>query len=172
VRPSRRGSPRRAGGLGAAGDAPRTIEHGPLGERLGYILRRAQLAIFEDFIAACSVHDIRPAQYSALTIIERNPGLSQTKVAEALGIKKPNFVAMVDELEHRGLVRRDASPGDRRSHALFLTDEGRLLIRKLHQISADHEQRIVDLVGPRMHKRMFSALAAIATMGSPQKSDE
>lgn len=156
----------------AANDEPadadadgRPIDFGPLDERLGYILRRAQLAIFEDFIATCRAHDIRPGQYSILTVIERNRGLSQTKVAGALGIKRPNFVAMIDAFEARGLVRRVATPNDRRSHALFLTDNGKALMRKLHKAAAQHEMRIVALVGADMHKRMFGALAAIASMG-------
>lgn len=148
------------------------LDHGPLGERLGYILRRAQLAIFEDFIAACDRFDIRPGQYSVLTVIEQNPGFSQTKVAEALGIKKTNFVAMVDAFENRGLVRRAAMHGDRRSYALFLTDAGKALMRKLHRVAEQHEQRIIDRIGPLMHKRMFSALAAIAGMSGDTKQDD
>lgn len=158
---------RRVRPAGAADrDGMARIDHGPLGERLGYVLRRAQLAIFEDFIASCSRFDIRPGQYSVLTVIEQNPGLSQTKVAEALGIKKTNFVAMVDAFERRGLVRRASMPGDRRSYALHLTDAGTVLIRKLHRVAEEHERRIVARVGPLMHKRMFSALAAIATMNA------
>jgi DNA-binding MarR family transcriptional regulator len=163
---------RHAKELPAADCEPHQIDHGPLAERLGYILRRAQLAIFEDFIAACARYDIRPGQYSVLTVIEQNPGLSQTKVAEALGIKKTNFVAMVDAFERRGLVRRAATPGDRRSYALHLTDAGKILMRKLHRVAEQHESRIVDRIGPLMHKRMFSALAAIATMGSDTGHDE
>lgn len=145
------------------------IDYGPLDERLGYILRRAQLAIFEDFIATCSAFDIRPGQYSILTVIERNPGLSQTKVAGALGIKKPNFVAMVDDFEARQLVRRVAAPNDRRSYALYLTASGKSLIRKLHKAAAEHETRIIERVGNQMHQRMFGALAAIASMSKSQE---
>jgi DNA-binding MarR family transcriptional regulator len=145
------------------------IDYGPLGERLGYILRRAQLAIFEDFIATCSAFDIRPGQYSILTVIERNPGLSQTKVADALGIKKPNFVAMIDAFQMRGLVRRVATPNDRRSYALYLTTEGKALIRKLHKAAAEHETRIIARVGPDMHQQMFGALAAIASMSDNEE---
>ncbi len=143
----------------------RELDYGPLGDRLGYVLRRAQIAVFEDFIATCCAYDIRPGQYSILTVIERNPGLSQTQVAGALGIKKPNFVAMVDAFEARGLVRRVAPPNDRRSYALFLTSAGKALMRKLHKAAAQHELRIIERVGADMHRRMFSALAAIASMG-------
>ncbi len=101
------------------------IDYGPLNRRLGYVLRRAQIAVFRDFFAEFEAFDIRPGQYSILTVIESNPGLKQSAVSEALGIKRANFVAMIDELERRGLVRRDAAPNDRRSHALVLTPGGR-----------------------------------------------
>ena len=68
--------------------------------------------MFRDFFAVFAPFDIKPAQYSILTIIERNPGLKQAQVCDALGIKRTNFVAMIDELERRGLVRRAESPGD------------------------------------------------------------
>ena len=70
---------------------------------------------------------VRPAQYSVLAVIERNPGLSQTRLADALGIKKTNLVAMIDDLERRGLARRMPTERDRRSYALFLTPKGKAL---------------------------------------------
>lgn len=147
-----------------AGATEREIALGPLAERLGYVMRRAQIAIFEDFIAACAEHDIRPGQYSVLTLIEHNPGFSQTVVAESVGIKKTNFVALIDRLERRGLVERKATPRDRRSHSLYLTDAGKSLMRKLHRTAAQHEQRLIERIGAQMHARMFEPLKAIATL--------
>lgn len=138
------------------------IDFGPLGQRLGYALRRAQIAVFRDFFAAFAEFDIRPAQYSILTIIEANPGLKQTQVCDALGIKRTNFVAMVDELEARGLVRRDEAPGDRRSHALVLAPSGEALMPKLHATSERHEKRLVAALGASRHKDMLRALNALA----------
>lgn len=146
------------------------VRHGPLGDRLGYVLRRAQMSVFQIFFEALGQHDIRIGQYSVLTIIETNPGLSQTQVAEALEIKKTNFVAVVDTLEARGLVRRAATPGDRRSYALFLTREGEVLMRKLHKIAVGSEQQIVDRIGATQYERLFAPLWAIAAMG--KQSDD
>jgi len=64
---------------GAAADA--AIDLGPLGDSVGYLMRRAQVAIFQRFFELFAEFDIRPAQYSILTVIERNPGLSQTRLA-------------------------------------------------------------------------------------------
>jgi len=157
---------RRTKAAGAEESAPTgRVDFGPLDRRLGYVLRRAQMAVFRDFFAAFEAFDIRPAQYSILTVIECNPGLKQSEVSEALGIQRTNFVAMIDELQRRGLVRRDPTPNDRRSYALVLTEEGRRLMSELHAVAERHEQRIADAIGAERHRRMFATLWKIARMG-------
>lgn len=143
------------------------VDYGPLGRRLGYVLRRAQIAVFRDFFAAFESFDIRPGQYSILTIIESNPGLKQGEVSEALGIKRANFVPMIDELERRGLVRRAATPNDRRSYALVLTARGKRLMPGLHAAADAHERRLVELLGEDATRRMFAGLRKLADMAEP-----
>ena len=77
---------------------------------VGYPLRRAQLAVFEDFNRRFAALKLSPAQYSALVVIAANPGRKQSEIAGALGIQRPNFVAMMDELERRGLAERLRTP--------------------------------------------------------------
>ena len=156
-------------GEAADGDAPvrerAGVDYGPLDRRLGYLLRRAQIAVFKDFFAAFETHDIRPGQYSILTVIEGNPGLKQGEVSAALGIKRANFVAMIDELERRKLVRRDPAPGDRRSYALRLTARGARLMAALHALAERHEQKIVDAIGLETYSRLAGPLKTIARLG-------
>ena len=68
---------------------------------IGYALRRAQVAVYQDFARTYAKFDIRPVQYGVLIVIERNPGQKQTAVGAALAIKRANFVALCDELEKR-----------------------------------------------------------------------
>ena len=143
-------------------EARQGLDFGPLAQHLGYVLRRAQIAVFHDFFDAFAPFDIKPAQYSILTIIEHNPGLKQTQVCDALGIKRTNFVAMIDELEARGLARREEAPGDRRSHALVLTRAGEVLMPQLHATAAVHERRLIKSVGASRHREMLAALASLA----------
>jgi DNA-binding MarR family transcriptional regulator len=145
----------------AAGDA-QTISFGPLEKRLGYALRRAQLAVFSDFFDAFAQSEIRPAQYSVLTIIESNPGLPQGRVAEVLGIQKTNFVGMISALEERGFVRREASKQDRRIYGLYLTAAGTRLMKKLHKTAEEHEQHIADRLGEAEYRRLFDPLRKLA----------
>ncbi len=141
---------------------PSPVDYGPLKQRLGYVLRRAQVAVFQDFFEAFSEHDLRPAQYSVLTLIEHNPGLPQGRVAEALGIQKTNFVAMIGALKDRDLVRREPSKQDRRIHGLFLTRKGETLMVKLHKSAQDHEMRILKRIGESAYHELFSPLELVA----------
>ena len=93
------------------------IDLGPLPELIGYVLRRAQLVVFQDFFNAFAPFEISPAQFSVLIVIERNPGLTQSQVAAALGIKRTNFVGLLDELERRLLAERRQAARDKRSSA-------------------------------------------------------
>lgn len=140
------------------------IDYGLLERRLGYALRRAQIAVFRDFFAAFEAYDIRPGQYSILTVIECNPGLKQGEVSEALGIKRANFVAMIDELERRGLVRRDSTPKDRRSYALVLTARGQRLMHALHAAADTHEQRLIETLGAETVSETFITLGKLAKL--------
>ena len=99
---------------------------GPLHAYVGYVLRRAQVAVFQDFIRTLAGVDLRPAQFSVLALIDANPGIVQSRACSALGIQKANFVPMLQELEKRGLTRR--VPVDGRSNGVFLTPKGRALL--------------------------------------------
>ena len=138
------------------------IDLGPLPELIGYVLRRAQLKVFQDFFSAFAPFDIRPAQFAVLTVIERNPGLTQSQVAAALGIKRTNFVGLLNGLETRGLAERRQTARDRRSYALYLTAQGAGLMRKLRPVLKTHESRMVAKVGADGREALLALLHEIA----------
>src|ERR1700746_2500414 len=95
------------GASGKEAEAPgEALRLGELSELLGYALKRAQLKLYEDFLKCVAPLQLTPAQFSVLMLLEKNPGRNQTEVAGALGILRPNFVAMLDGLEARGLCVR------------------------------------------------------------------
>ena len=94
------------------------LQLGELSEQLGYVLKRAQLKVFENFLRCMASLQLTPAQFSVLLLVEKNPGRNQTEIASTLGILRPNFVAMLDNLESRDLCARIRSTNDRRSHIL------------------------------------------------------
>jgi DNA-binding MarR family transcriptional regulator len=143
------------------------IDSSPLAGFVGYKLRMAQLAVFKHFQRSFEEVDIRPAQYSVLSLIERNPGLKQSQISAALGIKRTNMVAMIDVLESRGLARRDPGEFDRRSHSLHLTERGQKLMSRLHEIRKDHEANIVSLMTADERAQLLDLLDRVVSACAP-----
>jgi DNA-binding MarR family transcriptional regulator len=166
-RPHLRRNGEEGAGAGAARSGPRSRPRGDapdlsvLPEHIGYVVRRAQLAIFKDFIQTMAGVDIRPAQYSVLLVISRNPGLTQAELGRALAIKRANLVGMLNELERRNLARRVASPGDRRSHALHLTDNGRAMLARFRRLAMVHEKRATRALGVEEKRTLLELLQRV-----------
>lgn len=134
----------------ASNEAPAALP--PLEKMIGYKLRRAQLAVFQDFLIAFSKMRLRPAEFSVLALIAETPGRKQSEIAERLGIKRANFVALMDGLERRGLAERRKAETDRRSHSLHLTSEGRHFVQKMGAVWKKHEGRLVERLGGQEEK--------------------
>ena len=144
-------------------DEKRPVDLGLLDNLVGYRLRRAQLAVFQDFLIARRDFELRPAQFSVLAIIAANPGLKQSRVSEALGINRANFVALLDELEQRKLARRAPAPGDRRSNALYLTAKGEAFLKDSYRhLVTQHEKHVEDVLGSADKQLLLSLLDKLA----------
>lgn len=149
-------------GLRAEAEPPAPPDVGPLGRMVGYALRRAQLAVFDDVIGIFAELDLRPAQYSVLVLLDHSPGLKQSDVAAALGIQRANFVVLFDGLEKRGLARRSPAPNDRRSYALHLTEAGKSLLDRANKLEAAFESRLDAKLGPGGRDRLLDLLSRLA----------
>ena len=126
----------------------------------GYAVRRFQIWIFQDFIRTLASVDIRPTQYSVMTVIGANPGLSQMAVAKRLGIERARLVHLLDSLEHRDLVARVRSATDRRSHALHLTARGKTALAQFKRLAAEHERHVADKIGKANREKLLQILSA------------
>ncbi|MES5098884.1 MarR family winged helix-turn-helix transcriptional regulator [Agrobacterium sp. BA1120] len=123
------------------------IDYSILSEAVVYRLRRAQLSVVSDFNESLLAYGLRPADFSVLIVVANNTGLKQSDVAEALGIQRANFVAIIDGLEDKGLLHRRRSDSDRRVHYIEMTEEGRSVLEEISQIWKDHEDKLIDRLG-------------------------
>lgn len=146
----------------ADGDVLMRVGIPAMGNIVGHKLRRAQLIVFQDFLQSFSKLKVRPAEFSVLALIAQKPGQKQSEIAEALGIKRANFVALMDGLERRGLAERRKTEVDRRSHALHLTPEGRRFVAKMATVWHAHENRLIArLGGPAARDQLIELLDRI-----------
>lgn len=110
-----------------------------LDELIGYAMRRAQLKVFQHLVNKLAVHDLRPAQFSAMAIIDQNPGLMQADLARALAIEPPQLVPLLNKLEARALAVRVRCKPDKRSYGIFLSKTGEQLLKDLKQVAAESD---------------------------------
>jgi DNA-binding MarR family transcriptional regulator len=69
-------------------------------------------------------------------------GMSQQQLATLLGIHPSRLVALIDELEARGFLERQASPDDRRSHSLRVTEDGKKALAEVMRIANKHQAEL------------------------------
>src|SRR4051812_50216244 len=155
----RSGRPRSGNGSTQSNAGGDEIALDALAGHAGYAVRRFQIWIFQDFIRTLGDVAIRPTQYSVLTVIGANPGLSQMAVAKRLGIERARLVHLLDSLEQRDLVKRVKSSTDRRSHALHLTPPGKTALAKFKRLAAEHERHVEERIGKENRKRLLRILA-------------
>jgi len=122
---------------------------------LGYRLRLAQQTVFRDF--AASVPGVSPGRVGMLVLIEANPGVTQGRLASAMGLDRSTMVGLVDALEERGLIERRRGE-DRRTNRLWLTRPGRLLLGRAKRRIAQHEKRVAGRLNPAERAQLVSLL--------------
>ncbi len=117
------------------------IDMGGLEGQVGFHMRVAQAAMLDSFARAFDPLGVKPAHYSALVVIEANPGLIQQALSKAVRVQRANLVRLLDELVLLGWVAREEG-SDRRSKALRLTAAGETKMAAIHLAHAEHEARI------------------------------
>jgi len=135
------------------------LEPGPLPGLIGYRLRLAQQSVFRDF--AASVPGVSPGRIGMLLLVEANPGVTQSRLALAVGRDRSTMVGVLDQLEARGLIERRKG-ADRRTNGLWLTRAGRGLLVRAKRAIAAHERRVAARLSAPERAKLLELLARIA----------
>ena len=93
-----------------------------------------------------------------LVLVSRNPGISQTALAGAVGIERSTLGEAVDRLAKRGLLVREAAPNDRRSLALRLSASGENFIEGLIPRMLAHEDAVPMHLTPKARDTLMILL--------------
>lgn len=134
---------------------------GILPDLLGYRLRLAQRAIFNDFAQSMAEFEVSPGLFGLLVIVEANPGLKQTELANAAQLDRSSLVPALDKLEARGWLARRAAEHDRRVNGLWLTEPGALVLRQLKQRVTSHERRLARHLNAAQRQQLIDLLSRI-----------
>ena len=149
--------------VNARNGGPDAIDYGPLAEWIGFNLRLAQDASFQAFSRLSQEIGVKPGRFATLTLIGRNPGISQTVLSRANGRDKSTLTPLLVDLVRRGLVRRTQTHNDRRSYELTLTKAGEQLLEQLTACAREHERKLDAAIGERARAQFLRTLRKLAT---------
>ena len=139
-----------------------SVTFGQLAHRVGFNLRMAQEAAFQAFSHLSQEIGESPGRFATLTLIARNPGISQTELSLANGRDKSSLTPVVEDLVKRGLVERKRMDSDRRPYRLNLTPSGKKVLTMLTRCARRHERNLDRVIGERDRKRFIRILKKIA----------
>jgi DNA-binding MarR family transcriptional regulator len=106
--------------------------------------------------------DLVPAHAGIFRILAAMPAITQQALAAALRTQPSRLVALIDDLEARGLVERRAHETDRRSHALHLTGAGRSALQSIGRIGREHQQTLLAALSEAEQRQLATLLQRIA----------
>jgi DNA-binding MarR family transcriptional regulator len=109
---------------------------GELGEFPGYLMARLGEASRRRFHEALEPEGLHPRHFRVMTMLAAHPGMSQQQLHESTAIDPSSMVAVIDELEARGLAERRPHPADRRARQVFLTEPGEQTLARIRTLAA------------------------------------
>src|SRR4051794_355996 len=128
---------------------------------IGFLLSQVGVYAARRFAERIGEADLHPPLFRVLNMVDAAEGQSQQAIGEAIGAPASRMVAIVDELEQRGLVERRPHASDRRIRALHLTGEGRKMLARGRRIAEAHEEELTRGMSEAERKRLTVLLQKV-----------
>jgi DNA-binding MarR family transcriptional regulator len=137
------------------------VDTGYLDGLIGYNARRAALAVIDVFMQRMTVYDLRPVDFSVLSLIMHNPGITSRQLCTTLGVLPPNLVGMINALEKRNIIIRKPHPRDGRAVGLHVTATGQKLMRDAERTAVELEAEVASRLSAGEAKTLIRLLKKI-----------
>ena len=128
---------------------------------MGYNARRAALSIIELFLERLAPYGLKPVDFSVMSTICHNPGVTSRQLCAALNLLPPNLVGLIQSLEARGLIERKPHPHDGRAVGLHATAQGQALMEQAEQTASELEIEKTARLTPAQRKTLLTLLQKI-----------
>jgi DNA-binding MarR family transcriptional regulator len=133
-----------------------------LAYRLGYLFKHAHHRLLELADPAMAPFGIDGRELAVLAVLGAAVPMSQQEAAEELGVDRTTMVALVDALEHKGLVERHRSQSDRRKNIVELTPAGQKCLQGAGQARDEAEREFLAPLGGAGARSFVRALQVLA----------
>ena len=138
-----------------------TVDTSYLQTLMGYNARRAALSIIELFLERLAPYGLKPVDFSVMSTICHNPGVTSRQLCATLNLLPPNLVGLIQSLESRGLIERKPHPHDGRAVGLHATPKGRALMVQAEQTATELEIEKTAKLTPAQRKTLLALLQKI-----------
>ena len=116
----------------------------PLASAIGFLLSWNGQRAGHGFASALEPFGLRPPHFGVMTLIDAHPGATQQALVTGSLIDASSMVAVIDELEERGLAERRSHPSDRRKHAVHLTAKGKRTLQRTREIADRYTEQVLE----------------------------
>lgn len=135
---------------------------GELGKFPGYLMARLGEASRRRFHKALEPEGLHPRHFGVMTMLAAHPGMSQHQLHEKTAIDPSSMVAVIDELEARGLAERRPDPADRRARQVFLTEQGEQALQRIRGLAAGLQREFFGALTAEERKTLHALLRKLA----------
>ena len=149
--------------MGVAERNPEPVEAvTPPFRSVAFMLSSLGYAVSRRFHDVLQPLDLEPGEFALLRAVAANEGEAQNALAERLRISPSWMVAIVDELEKRGLLERRPHARDRRVRNLHLTAAGKKLLRQAEREAERFDRQVADSLGEEERRQLLDLLDRVA----------
>ncbi len=106
--------------------------------------------------------ELTPADAGILRLLRVEAGPSQQELAARLNIHPSRLVAILDNLEKRGLVERTAHTRDRRLYSIQLTKDGNEILEQIGKVAREHQDALLSALDKEEREALAALLLKIA----------
>ncbi len=128
---------------------------------LGYNARRVSLKVIEQFNIRMAAYRLSAVDFSVLSLITHNPGITSRQLCSALNLLPPNLVGKISTMEKRALLARRPHPDDGRAIGLYLTSEGEALMLAAENTASDLENEAASSLSTAEKKTLLRLLQKV-----------
>ncbi|WP_431246469.1 MarR family winged helix-turn-helix transcriptional regulator [Leifsonia xyli] len=126
-----------------------------------YLVKQVELGVRAHLEAVVGDEGITALQYTALTVLERHPGMSAADLARFSFVRPQTMAQMITVLEERELLVKERSSDDKRRFGMYLTAAGRNTLERLRLPVARLEERMTSDLDSAQQNDLLHALAAV-----------
>jgi DNA-binding MarR family transcriptional regulator len=130
---------------------------------VAFMLSSLGFAISRRFHQVLGPLELEPGEFALLRAVAANEGEAQNALAERLHISPSWMVAVVDELETRGLLERKPHARDRRVRNLHLTAAGKKLMRKAERQAEQFDRQVTEPLSEAELQQLLDLLDRVAS---------